>query len=73
MQTDYEARVETSTAAARVEARPRQWLEDVAAAAREYFAARRDGTRPQVVQARERLRLMLAEDAPPVWPPKPWA
>jgi hypothetical protein len=73
MHTDFEIRQQTATAAARVERASRDHLEAIESAARAYFAARRDGTRPQVVQARERLRLMLAEDAPPVWPPKPWA
>ena len=63
---------QTAAVYERVTSRPRNHLEAVESAARRYFAAQRDGTRPQVVQAREALRLLLGEAAPEPPLVKPW-
>lgn len=72
MHNEHDAQTVVNQVYERVIARPRAHLEAVESAARRYFAAQRDGTRPQVVQAREVLRKLLGEDAPAEWTPKPW-
>ena len=69
-ETEYQ---QVTEAAARVAARPRDYLEAVESAARDYLRCRAGGVPwPAVHAARERLRELLNEPPPPKPLVKPW-